>query len=455
MKSPLAIVPVPLLVSLLLAAGTPAGVCATSLPKPSFEKHFQATTLRMDLVRAGHAEEQSWAIEHVGVEGAWAGSRRLLIDTMDLGELLFEVRDAESGQLLFSRGFSSLFSEWLSTSEARGPNARAGHETLRFPLPRHPVRIEVKERGENGRFEAAASFSLDPSRYDLAPWPKLPIPLEVIDLLHNGAMESRVDLLVVADGYPDSQAEKFRRDLNRLLASLASEEPWASALDLFNLRAIRARSASAGGPAEPRKGLFEPEALTSFDTFGSPRYLCPKNFRVLEDLAGSVPHDVLIVLVNTARYGGGGVFRQFTVSTADSEFDAYLFLHEFGHGFAGLGDEYYTSAVAYETPTPSVEPWEPNLTLQTERSALKWGQLVQDSTPLPTPDDARFDGVVGAFEGGGYRAHGVFRPARRCKMKDKGAVGYCAVCTRAIRRMIAFTAGLDELPGQRRTREAP
>ncbi len=411
-----------------------------------FERLFVPTTVRAEINRSGYAGQQSWSLSRIGLEGVWAGPRRHLIDDMNLGQLAFELRDAESDELLFSRGFSSLYGEWLSTAPALKGERRSGMETLRFPLPRESVVLCLLERGANGRFETRARFPLDPQDYALAPWPQSPEQVDIIDVVISGPLDKRVDLLVVGDGYPDDQAEKFRRDLERLAATLSSEAPWSSAWHLFNLRGLREIGRTERGPAEPRKRVFPRSALTSFDTFASPRYLCPTDFRRLEDLAGRVPHDVLIVLVNTARYGGGGVFRQFTVSTADGEFDAYLFLHEFGHGFAGLGDEYFTSDVAYENDASQVEPWEPNLTRHPSRALLKWGHFVSTKTPLPTPDQAAYDGVVGAFEGGGYLAKGVFRPTRRCKMKNKGAVGYCPVCSAAIERMIAFTADLDRLP---------
>ncbi len=410
---------------------------------PSFDAAFEATTVRMDLVRAGDAAAVTWALDRVGLEGGWAGPRKNLVDTMELGQLRFSLRRASDGTLIFSRGFSSLYSEWLVTGEAKSGMRRAGTETLRFPRPREAVELVLEERDASGHFAETARFPFDPTDYALAAWPPAEAA-ERLDLIINGDPADKVDLLIVADGYPDDQAEKFRRDAGRLVRAVFGEQPYDEHAELFNVVALRA-PAALRGPAEPRKGYFPPGALTSFDTFRSPRYLVPSDLPRLQDIAGQVGHDALVVLVNTSRYGGGGVFRQFTVFTADGEYDSYLFLHEFGHGFAGLADEYYDSAVAYETdPSAIVEPWEPNLSAAPHAESLKWRHLVDDGVPLPTPDTAEYDGVVGAFEGGGYLAHGLFRPTRTCKMKDKGALPYCPVCSEAIVRMIRFTADLPK-----------
>jgi hypothetical protein len=155
----------------------------------------------------------------------------------------------------------------------------------------------------------------------------------------------------------------------------------------------------------------------------------------------------------------------------------YVFVHEFGHSFAGLGDEYYSSDVAYTDFYPAdVEPWEPNLTALLEGRDLKWGHLVADGTPIPTPwekalydslvtvrgdldtesatydedvakidaersgilEESAYSGKVGAFEGAGYASEGVYRPALDCRMFSKSLAPFCPVCMEAIERMIDF-----------------
>jgi hypothetical protein len=203
-------------------------------------------------------------------------------------------------------------------------------------------------------------------------------------------------------------------------------------------------------------------------------------------------------MVNSARYGGGGIYNLYCTFTADNQWSPYVFLHEFGHHFAALADEYYTSSVSYnDFYPPGIEPIEPNLTALLDPSKIKWKSLVTPGTPLPTPwEKATFDEMdlgyqkvreatnrkigeasrsgapakevedlkeaaenlsrdhsakidayllkssyvnkIGAFEGAGYTSKGLYRPSLDCIMFSKGTKPFCAVCRQAIERVIDY-----------------
>ncbi|MDQ7008221.1 MAG: M64 family metallopeptidase [Acidobacteriota bacterium] len=434
------------------AALAALGLSLASTP-PAFEDYFEPRTLRVDLVRAGTAEEDAWSLLRLTAEGAWAGPRQHLLDPHDLGGLRVALIEPQSGQRVYSRGFSSLFDEWQTTAEAGQGRRRAMVETLRLPLPRIAMELVIEARGEQG-FARVFRWPLDPAA-PVSPAPPPP-PYEKLVIRPGPPLAEAVDLLIVGDGYPDLQREKFRRDAERLIRALLAVSPFTERQELLQVTALRA-TGGAVGPAEPRKGLFPPGSLTAFDTFGSPRYLLPHPASRLQDLAGAVPHDLLVVMVNAGRYGGGGLFGGATVFTADGEYPEALFIHEFGHGLGGLGDEYFSSQVAYEEFYPAGrEPWEPNLSASPRRDSLAWADLVAPDTPLPTPDLPAFDGVVGAFEGAGYLPRGLYRPWRRCRMKDKGAESFCPVCRRALAARLDFLADrpLEKADAPRR-QEAP
>jgi hypothetical protein len=177
---------------------------------------------------------------------------------------------------------------------------------------------------------------------------------------------------------------------------------------------------------------------SSFYTFGTDRYLTTQDIKSVNDFAALVPHDNIIVLINSSKYGGGGVYNYYSGTTAGHVSSGKVFIHEFGHGFAGLGDEYYTSDVAYDEFYPlTVEPWEPNITTRVNFDS-KWKSMIASETPVPTPAEDRYKNVTGLFEGGGYSAKGIWRPEMDCRMKSNGPKGYCSVCREAVRKMIEF-----------------
>jgi len=393
-----------------------------------------AATLRLDLLHGGDRTTDWFLLDRVIEVPFPCGDPAKPFDETNLGSYLVRVWDAATNRPLYTRGFSSLFFEWRTTDEA-ATRKRALPEVVRIPKPVGPVRVEIAARAKDNSFETIFSVPIDPSSLDVS-HARRARDLVVRDVMVNGPPETKVDLLFVSEGYRADQMEKFRGDVSRLTEALFSWSPYKELRSRFNVRALEAPSRDAG-PVEPRKGLFPDTAFScSFNTFGIARYMAQPDPIALNDAAGNAPFDQLVVLVNTARYGGGGIFNAYNVTISDNPFDEYVLVHEFGHGFAALGDEYFDSSVAYNEFYPAgVEPWEKNITASGTNP--KWRDLVTAGVPLPTPADAeKYGAATGAFEGAGYAAKGLFRARIDCKMIGKGHVGFCAPCDRAIRQVI-------------------
>lgn len=445
-----------------------------------FERTFTGKTLRLDYMHSGDATSEKFSVEAVRLEGAWPGSRTQLADPTGLGKYRFRVHDAETRGLLYSRGFASIYGEWETTAEAR-ERWRSFHESLRFPEPRRPVRLIIDKRNDAGEFRQVFATDCNPkSRFvdrgtttgDYRVWP----------VVESGRPAEKVDLLFLGDGYTRDQMSKWHKDARRLAEDLLASEPYRSRRDDFNIWAIDVPS-DRPGVTNPRSGFWNRTPLgLSYNSLDSDRYMLSERNREIRDIAALAPYDAMILIANSRKYGGGGIFNLYSTAAADSAVADYLIVHEFGHAFAALGDEYYTSPVSYEDLTPpGVEPWEPNLTALLDPDALKWKDLVHPDTPLATPwDQTSYDtlareyqarrkelrdagapeesleqlfqelketttpmlrdepyfGKVGAFEGGGYMAKGLYRPEVDCVMFTRNTNEYCRVCRRAVNRII-------------------
>lgn len=463
-------------VAMILALATPAAA--------GFDGDFTGMTLRIDYYHTGTAAEEHIALDRTRVEGEWPGSRTQLIDTTNLGKYLVEVVDLSSNRMLYSRGFASIYGEWETTSEARKGIWRSMPEAVRIPEPVRPIQLRIRKRAEDHSFSEIWSTVIDPSSrfVDRAAVPAR----DVWPVVENGSPAVKVDLLVLGDGYAAGDREKFKDDVERLVAALFATEPFASRRSDFNVRAIWQPS-ELSGISRPRAGIFRNTPLGArYNSFDSERYILTLDDRAWRDVAAAAPYDAVVILVNERKYGGGGIFNLYSTAAAGSAFAPYLVVHEFGHHFAGLGDEYYTSDVAYEKSAGDrIEPWEPNVTALNDSENLKWGDLLDGETPLPTPwgkeeyekrsrelqerrralrkegapeekleelfreerelftgmlGQEEYAGRVGAFEGAMYEAQGLYRPSADCIMFTRDEVGFCPVCRRAIERIIDLYA---------------
>ncbi len=471
----------PLLIVLVGALSYPARLGELNAP---FDRDFEDKTMRVDYFHTGDANHELITLERVISDGPWAGSKTRLLDEIDLGKYYFYVLDGESGRLMFSRGFASLFGEWQTTGEAKAMQ-RTYHESLRFPWPKRPVRVVVKKREPGADFQQLGEFAVDPASRSINPADPAPAG-EVWSVFENGPPAEKVDIVLLGEGYTREELPKFHADARRLVEELFAYEPFKSRRSDFNVRAIDLPSAESG-VTRPHAGKFRRTPVSAqYSIFDSERYLLTYDNRALRDVLSAAPYDFMAILVNERQYGGGGIYNFQLASSVDSEFSDYVFVHEFGHHFAGLGDEYYTSDVAYETGAAEhPEPWEPNVTALHDPAELKWRDLVQPGTPIPTPWDkaayeahareirerrralieggapeAEFDrlfqeqraletkllaamenyGLVGAFEGASYEPRGLYRPEIDCIMFSRNEVGFCRVCRRAIERVIDLYA---------------
>src|SRR5437764_8304171 len=337
-------------------------------------------TLRLDYVHSGMASEEHFALDTVVVDGAWPGPLDRWVDESNLGKYYFQVFDRATNRLIYSRGFASIYGEWETTEEAKRQR-RGFSESIRFPLPEAPVQVVVKKRGPANEFREVWSIVVDPS--DPAIERAAPPKLNVWAVMQNGAPRDKVDLLLMGDGYTAAEMEKWHGDARRLTNTLFATSPFKERRGNFNVWAVDTPSDETG-VSRPSDAVYRRSPLrAAYDAFGSERYVLTFDNKRLREAASAAPYEFIEIVVNDRKYGGGGIFNLYATVAADNASTPYVFVHEFGHHFAGLADEYYTSDVAYETGTVRPEPWEPNVTA--DQKASKWKDLVEPGTPLPTP----------------------------------------------------------------------
>jgi hypothetical protein len=402
-----------------------------------FDEWFEDRTLRMDFVFSGDSLLQTLSLDEVSSERGWAGRRRHL-DTLCLeGYGQIYMRDALTGRLLYAHSFSTLFQEWQHTAEARH-RVRAFESSFLLPMPKRPVEVTVELRNSHRRVTGRLVTPVDP--HDI-----LIRRLDAVKaaphryLQRCGGTDECIDIAIVAEGYTKGQRKLFLRDARRFADALFAHEPFASLRGRFNIVAVAPASADAG-TSVPHDGLWKETTLGShFDTFYSERYLTTLHLKRLQDVLTGIPYEHVVVLVNSDVYGGGGIYNLYMLSSAHHKYSLPVMVHEFGHSFAGLGDEY-----AYGDDEPyfheGVEPWEQNLTTLADFGS-KWADMVPQGVAVPTPAPEGKDKdteSVGVYEGGGYLSKGVYRPAPDCRMKVNDVPQFCPVCRRAIERVVRF-----------------
>ena len=403
-----------------------------------FDQLFDQGVMRIDLVFSGADKETTYALSGVKKEQFYSGSLSNLIDSFDYGDHKFIVKDKASGEMIFSHSYCTLFREWQTTEESQSVK-RAYPHVLRFPWPKATVMVEIHDRNSSGEFKKNWSVTFDPESIY---WdPGNPYQFETVDLEINGSAEEKVDVLFLAEGYTAEEMDKFIDDARRSASYIFSEEPFKSKRQHFNVRAVKSASQDSGTDI-PGEGIWKNTVVNSnFYTFGLERYMTTMDYRSVCDVAACAHYDQIYILVNTDKYGGGGIYNHYAISAADNLQSRAVVIHEFGHAFGGLGDEYFNSTVAYNDYFPlEVEPWYPNLTTLVD-FASKWKTFISEETPVPTPAEEAYGEVVGVYEGGGYVAKGVYRPMIDCRMHTNDA-SFCPVCSSALKKMIARVSGL-------------
>jgi len=388
--------------------------------------------LRFDYLLSGNSDTAYITQVQIKKEdGAWSGQN--LIDNLNYGTYRFRVLVSDTGELIYSRGFAPLFQEWQTTEEAEQAN-RAFYQVLRFPYPACKVDLKIDYRERSGEFKNIYSVTIDPQNYFIIN--EIPSPVDFEKIVYNGDPEEKVDIAILAEGYTVKEMDKFVSDATRLTNNLFSCAPFDRMKKHFNVYALKSESQESGTDV-PGEGIYKNTTFNStFYTFDISRYLTTSDMKNIHDAAANVPYDQIYILVNTDRYGGGGFYNQVNVCTSDNELSGKVFIHELGHGLAGLADEYYTSKVAYnDYYNLEIEPWEANLTTMVDFDS-KWSKMVKQGTPVPTPREPEYKDKVGAFEGGGYISKGIYSPYQDCRMKSNIADEFCPVCQKAIIEVI-------------------
>ena len=399
----------------------------------NFNEFFRTSSMRFDFLLGGNASEVRVYPKQIKKEKYWAGSENNLVDSLNYGNYRFRVFDLKLDKLIFSKGFSTLFGEWQTTTEAENSD-KTYYQSAIFPYPKNKIRLEIDTRQWNGNLETIFKTEIDPENYFILN-ENMP-DFETVEILKNGKAENKVDIVILAEGYTLQEMQKFKEDAERVTNYLFDEEPFKSEKKKFNVRAVLTPSVESGTDV-PGENIYKNTCFNStFYTFDLPRYLTTSDMKSILDAASSVPYDHIYVLVNTSRYGGGGFYNFLSVCTSDNDLTKEVFVHEFGHGFAGLGDEYYNSAVAYQDfYNLEVEPWEPNLTTLVNFDK-KWKDLISESVEIPTPRKMENRNSVGVYEGGGYVSKGMYSPYMDCRMKSNNAKSFCPVCSEAIKKVI-------------------
>lgn len=461
-----------------------------------FDKYFNDSTLRIDYLHTGDASSEKFDIKNLTNYGIWAGSRKHLIDNFNNGTYYIKIYDLNTGEVIYSKGFDSYFKEYQTSRDAMEGKVKSFEEVILIPFPKIPVKLAVEKTSAENITQKIYSKDIDPAADTINDLEFDHSKTFVIKSHNSGDPHSKVDVVILGEGYSRDETTKFENDINHFTEVFFSLEPYNSMRDYFNIYGVLIPSEDSGID-EPRANIYKNTALdASFNALGSERYMLTESLHKVYDAASAVPFDAIYIMANHKRYGGGGIYNFYSTFTSDTQFRDYIFLHEFGHSFAGLADEYYTSDVAYsDFYKPDREPVEPNITALINSKKIKWGELIDPSTPVPTPwNKAEFDsmdyawqkqrrelnegiselkknnalkedineaeenydkldreqservdsylkdndyyGKVGAFEGAGYMQFGLYRSMLDCIMFSKGVKPFCTVCQNAIRKVI-------------------
>ena len=394
----------------------------------NFDEYFTDSTLRVDLQFAGNAREQKIYLDNLRRKAIWAGRKNRLNEILLQGNGQIEMRDHKNGTVLFVHTFSSLFTEWLNTEEARHID-RSFQQCFYLPMPKKAVDVRVMLRNNYQKIVAETTFTVDPN--DILIRPETNNDLKSYYIQKSGNVTDCIDLAIIGEGYTESEMQKFRNDAQRATDLIFAHAPFTQLQKRFNVVAVEAPSKETG-TSIPKSHVWQNTALQShYSTFYIDRYLTTSEDKHLYDLLAGVPFEHIIIIVNTSEYGGGGIFNQYTIAAADHKTFPQVLVHEFGHAYGGLADEYDYGDNPEPTYPDGVEPWEPNITTQVN-FASKW----QDLTLSKKQEYQSWN--IGLYEGAGYREKGVWRPVDNCRMKINNIKDFCPVCTRAIIRITDF-----------------
>lgn len=411
-------------------------IAVSSTRAQVFADHFADKTLRVDYIFNGNASGQAICLDGLSALPTWAGRKHHLAELPLQGNGQIIMRNAASGKTIYTTSFSSLFQEWLETDEAR--NVTKGFEnTFLLPYPLQPVEIEITLLDPRCNVRASMKHIVHPNDVLIEQKGNSHITPHKY-LLHNDSPEKCIDVAILAEGYTLQEMQTFYEDADIACKSIFDHEPFKSMKKRFNVVAVASPSTDSG-VSVPRLNEWKHTAFGShFSTFYSDRYLTTSRVKAIHDALAGIPYEHIIILANTEEYGGGGIYNSYTLTTAHHPMFRPVVVHEFGHSFGGLADEYfYDNDVMTDTYPLDIEPWEQNISTQVDFAA-KWKNMLSENTPVPTPAEVSENYPTGVYEGGGYSAKGIFRPAENCRMRTNEYPAFCPVCQRALRRIIEF-----------------
>lgn len=394
-----------------------------------FSTYFQPKTMRMDYYHCGTATTEEFFIDELIEEPYWGGSQTNMIDTKEYGNQILKVYDKATGKLIYSQGFCTLFDEWQTTTEAQTIK-KCYPESVVMPFPKAAVRVEILSRDRKNQWVKSFEYTVDPQSY----WVRKSSPDdESFDVIYHGDPKNKVDIVMLAEGYSESEKDKFIKDCEVFATHFFSFEPYKKRKGDFNIRGVW-RASKSSGASMPGEHMWKETAMDShYYTFDSERYIMVDDFQKVRNLASNVPYDLIYILSNTKKYGGGGIYNFYGISAAgDPTFAGKVYVHEFGHLLVGLGDEYVGTTGYDEFYAKDVEPWEENLTTLVDFDKKAWKAMLPAGTKIPTADDVKNERVLGVYEGGGYQNKGIYRPWRTCLMRSWDIEDFCPVCTLTI-----------------------
>lgn len=416
---------------------------ALAVSAQDFNKYFTDSTLRIDYIFSGNASEQHIAVDELCRIPRWYGKRQRLSELPVEGNGQITVRDHHSKEVIYKNSFSTLFQEWLSYPEAK-TQTRSFENVFLVPFPKDTIDVTVDLRNNRREIMTTMTHTVAPNdilirhlgEHGVTPYKTLQTADDATHCIH---------IAYIAEGYKAEEMPTFLADCDTAMEALFAHEPFKTLRGRFNVIAVEAPSMDSG-TSEPSKGIWKNTALHShFDTFYSDRYLTTLHLKDLHDWLAGTPYEHIIVLVNTEKYGGGGILNSYNLAMAHHRAFKPVVVHEFGHSFAGLGDEYAYEFEQVPMYPHDVEPWEPNLTTLVDFKG-KWEDLIADGTKLPTPEPKDLDKPganmkrwkVGAYEPAGYSMHGVYRGFPDCRMRTNENPVFCPICQRAITRLVDF-----------------
>jgi hypothetical protein len=399
--------------------------------QPVYTEFFTDEACRIDFYLEGNHQSQKAVFHKVTKIRYWGGSKTILIDPMNYGSYRVQLFNVTTGKLIFQKGFATLFEEWQTTKLAKDQEV-SFEESVIFPNPKVPVNISIQRRNPDNSFSVMLEKNLLPGQALLS------LELDTLKrkyVINNGPSHKKVDIVFLPDGYQQKDKSKFYKDVKKYAKKLLKTEAFKKHKKDFNVVVVEAWSEDRGVDFPQYEQYKNTRFDCTFNTFGSERYLMTYSYWKVLDVASLVAFDQVVLLANSAEYGGGGIYNHYATFTSDHKMSDFVLSHEFGHSFAGLADEYVGNTNFEEKLSLDVEPWQPNITtLQDFKS--KWADMLDENTPIPTPVDVFDKAKLGVYEGAAYAEKGVYRPMYNCSMRAALRDQFCPVCIRAMQKMI-------------------